>query len=187
MNKYVKFTLWILVCIAFMVVAFFTYDYLKDSDKLQNELQVQQDITPTSGNQEALNFEVLDSNQERVKLSDYFGKPIVINAWASWCTTCCEELPYFQKAYEKYSGDVEFLMINLTDGISETTEGTLQFMKDNNYSFPIYFDLLGQATKAYEIYSIPRTLFINASGEVVKDFTGMINEPILEDNIANIL
>ncbi|MBR3888057.1 MAG: TlpA family protein disulfide reductase [Clostridia bacterium] len=184
MNKYVKFILWLLVCIIFMVSVFFLYDYLKDSDEIQNELQ---NIASSSGNQEAIDFEVLDSNQERVKLSNYFGKPIVINAWASWCTPCCAELPHFQKAYEKYSGDVEFLMINLTDGISETPEGTLQFVQDNNYSFPIYFDLLGQATKAYGIYSIPRTLFINESGEVVKDFTGMINEPILEDNILNIL
>jgi thiol-disulfide isomerase/thioredoxin len=184
MNKYVKFTLWVLVCIAFMVVVFFTYQHLKNSSEIQNELQ---DITSSSGKQEALDFEVLDINQERIRLSDYFGKPIVINAWASWCTPCCEELPHFQKAYEKYSGDVEFLMINLTDGISETYEGTLQFLNDNNYSFPIYFDMFGQATKAYGIYSIPRTLFINKSGEIIKDFTGMINEPILENNISNIL
>ena len=79
MNKYVKFTLWVLVCIAFMVVVFFTYQHLKNSSEIQNELQ---DITSSSGNQEALDFEVLDINQERIKLSDYFGKPIVINAWA---------------------------------------------------------------------------------------------------------
>lgn len=184
MNKYVKFILLVLVCIAIMVAAVFTYEHFKNSEDLQNELQVP---PISSGDQKAIDFEVLDINQERVKLSDYFGKPIIINAWASWCTPCCEELPYFQNFYEKYSGDVEFLMINLTDGISETYEDITKFANDNNYSFPIYFDMFGQATKAYEIYSIPRTLFINASGEVVKDFTGMINEPILEDNIANIL
>lgn len=184
MNKYVKFTLLILVCIAIMIAAFFTYEHLKNSEDLQNELQVQ---PISSGNQEAVDFEILNINQERVNLSDYFGKPIIINAWASWCTPCCEELPYFQNSYEKHSGDVEFLMINLTDGISETYEDTIKFVNDNNYSFPIYFDIYGQATKAYGIYSIPRTLFINESGELVKDFTGMINETILEENISNIL
>ena len=187
MNKYIKFTLWLLTCVAFMIVAFCTYNYLKDSDKLQNELQIQQNLQSAPNTQKAIDFQVLNANQEVVNLSDFYGKPIVINAWASWCGPCCAELPHFQNAYQKYSGDIEFLMINMTDGIAETSEGTLQFMQDNNYSFPIYFDSLGQATNAYEIYSIPRTLFINEDGEIINDITGMLNESILENNLSNLL
>ncbi len=187
MNKYLKFVLLLVICIVFMILVYFTYNTLKDNEDIQNELLVPQETTQTTKYKKATDFEIFDIEKNSVKLSNYIGKPNVINAWTSWCNPCRTELPDFQKAYEKYSGDVEFLMINLTDGISETYEGTLQFLKDNNYTFPVYFDLLGKATTTYEIYSIPRTLFINESGEIVKEYTGMINDIILENEIQNIL
>ncbi len=187
MNKYLKFTLWLIACIAFMIVVFFTYKTLTADPIIQDELQNQQEEISSTTFEQATDFEIFDSNKKSVKLSDFLGKPIVINAWTTWCNPCRTELPDFQNAYENYSGDVEFLMINLTDGISETYEGALQFVEDNNYTFPIYFDLLGKATRAYEIYSIPRTIFINESGEIIKEYTGMINEIVLENEIQKIL
>ena len=187
MNKYLKFVLLFLVCIVFMLGVYFAYNALKDNEDILNELQGQQQEIQPAMYEKATDFEIFDINKKSVKLSNYIGRPIVINAWTSWCNPCRTELPDFQKAYEAYSGDVEFLMINLPDGISETYEGTLQFIEDNNYTFPVYFDLLGKATTEYEIYSIPRTLFINESGEIVKDYTGMINDIILENEIQNIL
>lgn len=189
MNKYLKLILLILLLALILVGAFFSYNYLTENENIQEELQNQNEQQNTLSQTiiTATDFEVLNIEKEIVKLSDKFGKPIVVNAWASWCGPCCAELPDFQNAYNQYSGDVEFIMINMTDGYSETYERTLQFMKENNYTFPVYFDMLGQATNAYQIYSIPRTLFINSSGEIKKDYTGMISETILDAEIKNIL
>ncbi len=190
MNKYIKLLILFLVCSLFMIIAYYSYEYLINNTNLKNDIQIEiqnQQNTTSSEAQKAIDFQFLNTNKETISFSDFLGKPIVINAWASWCGPCSAELPDFQKAYEKYSGDVEFLMINLTDGYTETYESTLQFIEDNNYTFPVYLDTLGQLSYSYQIYSIPRTLFINENGEIKADYTGMINETILENNISNIL
>ena len=66
---------------------------------------------PISGT--APDFAVLNASGKQVELSDYFGKPIVVNLWATWCPPCKAELPYFDNAYNRY-GQVQFLMVNLT-------------------------------------------------------------------------
>ena len=60
----------------------------------------------------APDFTVYDASGNPVKLSDYFGKPIVLNFWASWCGPCQMEMPDFQEKYEALDGQVQFLMIN---------------------------------------------------------------------------
>ena len=67
----------------------------------------------------APDFTVYDGDGNEVHLSDYKGKPVVLNFWATWCYYCKEEMPDFDRAYEKYP-DVQFLMVNATDGIQET-------------------------------------------------------------------
>ena len=69
---------------------------------------------PESNGTPAPDITVLNSDGEEVKLSDFFGKPIVLNFWASWCPPCKAELPDFDEACKAYEGKVTFLMINPT-------------------------------------------------------------------------
>ena len=134
----------------------------------------------------APDFTVLDSTGREVKLSDFFGKPIVLNFWASWCPPCKSELPDFEAAYKKYDGKVTFLMVNLTDNQRETTEVAQSFIRSAGYTFPVYFDVNYQAASAYGIRSIPQTYFINADGKPVAYATGMITAAQLEEGIGMI-
>lgn len=77
-------------------------------------------------------------------------------------------------------------MVNLTDGYNDTVEGVKNFAKENNYSFPLYFDTKYDASNTYRVYSIPQTLFINKDGNIVKSFTGMINKKTLETYIKEL-
>lgn len=138
------------------------------------------------GLRKAEDFTVLNSNGEKVKLSDFFGKPIVVNFWATWCGPCQFELPEFDEAYKKYNEDIEFLMVNLTDGYSETVDAVKAFAKKSNYDFPLYFDTEYSATEAYNIYSIPQTLFIDKEGNILESYTGMMNKGLLESYIEKI-
>ena len=88
----------------------------------------------------ANDFTVINNEGESVSLSDFFGKPIIVNFWASWCGPCKMELPEFEKAYKTYGEEIEFLMVNLTDEYGETVESVKKFTKDNKYNFPLYFD-----------------------------------------------
>lgn len=148
--------------------------------------------TPTDGETEgeavnkAPDFTVQDGEGNSVKLSDFFGKPIVLNFWASWCPPCKAELPDFEDAYKKYDGEVVFLMVNMTDNQMETVEVAKDFIKTYGYDFPVYFDVSYEAATVYGIRSIPQTYFINAEGEAVASATGMISAAQLEQGIGMI-
>lgn len=137
----------------------------------------------------AKDFTVYNMDGEPVKLSDYKGKkPVVINFWASWCPPCKEEMPFFQEATNAYSSDdIEILMINLTDGMRETKETALNYMKENNYSMNVMFDIEFSAAEAYIINSIPRTIFVDKDGYISGEYSGMINKDLLNDNIEKLM
>ena len=144
------------------------------------------DTTPEQNPNQAPDFTVQDWEGNMVKLSDFFGKPIVLNFWASWCPPCKAELPDFDDACKKYDGEVVFLMVNMTDNQIETVEVAKDFIKTYGYDFPVYFDVSYEAAMVYGVRSIPQTYFINAEGEAVATATGMISAAQLEQGIGMI-
>ena len=78
---------------------------------------------------------VYDREGNAVKLSDYFGKPIVMNFWASWCGPCKMEMPDFNEKSQELEGKVQFLMVNMTDGARETVEIASDFIAEQGYTF----------------------------------------------------
>lgn len=130
-------------------------------------------------------FTVTDVNGKEVKLSDFIGKPIVINFWASWCGPCRSELPAFDKVAKENGGQVHFLMVNLLSGETETK--VKEFVQKENYSFPLYFDNTGTAASTYNVSSIPVTVFIDAQGKVRKSQVGAMSEIVLKSYVAELL
>ena len=126
---------------------------------------------------------VYDKAGNPVKLSDYFGKPIVMNFWASWCGPCKMEMPDFNEKSQELEGKVQFLMINMTDGDIETVETASGFIAEQGYTFPVFFDTTSEAAYVYGAYSLPTTFFIDADGNAVAQATGAIGADTLQRGI----
>ncbi len=144
--------------------------------------QLKQPEADTAGTP-ASNFTVYDEDGNKVQLSDYAGKPVVLNFWASWCGPCKMEMPDFQEVYEAMGNEVQFLMINLTDGKQETVEKASAFLSEKGYTFPVFFDQDSDAANTYRIYSIPTTFFIDAHGNIVAQATGAMDRETLQRGI----
>lgn len=202
MKKGDKFVLLALAFVALMIFAVMGYRILTenftpqgtvpsligdsastDTEDSASSAQDASDSTASDTNGLAPDFTVLDLEGNSVKLSDYFGKPIIINFWATWCGPCKSELPAFSNMYEKYKDEVHFLFVNLTDGSRETIEGVTQFMEEEGYTFPVYFDTTMQAATTYGAYSIPMTFLIDDEGVPVHYQAGAMPEEAIEQFI----
>ena len=137
------------------------------------------DVTEDIKKNTAPDFTVLDNDGNTVRLSEKFGKPIVINFWATWCPPCKQELPDFDKLCKEYGDRVVFMMVNLTDGYRDTVDGTKRFVSGKGYTFPVYFDTKDNAASAYNVSSIPQTTFIDAKGNIYTTRIGAMNEATL--------
>ena len=184
--------------VGFLTISYWGYNSLKSkySEKdIINEIEKNdnlkikfKDSTEESDKLKAKDFVVYDENLKEVKLSDYKGTPVVLNFWASWCPPCKSEMPSFNEMSKKYSKDeVVILMINLTDGQRETMSIAKKYIKDNNYDMKVLFDNDMNAANIYNISAIPRTIFIDKDGYIVKDESGAISKEELESQIKLLL
>ncbi len=134
----------------------------------------------------APDFTMEDTDGNSVALSQLFGKPLVLNFWASTCGPCQREMPEFQAVYEEVGGDVEFVMVDVVGFNGESVPRAKQFVADAGYTFPVYFDVEGQASVPYGLSSIPRTFFLDADGNVVASAAGMIDGETLQKGLSMI-
>jgi len=132
----------------------------------------------------APDFALHDAYGNELRLSDFFGKPIVLNFWTTWCPSCVREIPYFDALYADMGEEVHIIKVNLPSA-RETRQAVDDFMEAGGHNFPLFFDA-GDGAIEYAVRFIPMTFFIDAMGRVGAYTQGAVNEEILASGLAMI-
>ncbi len=191
MNKKTKTTAYLIAFILFVAVAVLLYNTFGKRLAPQDHSSVspnKEETSPIEQDEDkektkAPDFTVYDADGNTVKLSELFGKPIVLNFWASWCPPCKAEMPEFNRAYEENGEDIIFMMVDLVDGKRETKETGGKYIEEKGFSFPVYFDTEQDAAAKYGLVSIPTTIFIDRDGYIAAGVRGAVNAKALQEGI----
>jgi peroxiredoxin len=115
---------------------------------------------------------------ELVSLSDYAGKPVLINFWATWCFPCRIEMPTIQRVFDERKGAFVVLGVNM-----EETHAVIQpFVDELGLTFPILLDSDGLVTWQYEVIGLPTSVFVTSEG-VYTRFIGPMDQDFIEEKL----
>ena len=115
-----------------------------------------------------------------VRLSDYRGKVVLVNFWASWCHECSREAPDVEKVWEKYR-DKGVMVIG--PAYMDQPEESKAFVAKYGLTYPVGLDLQGQIYRLYHVKGIPETFVIDRDGIVVGHIVGATTKDVLEQEI----
>lgn len=201
MKKSEKLILYLLAFVFVLIGASILYSRLKGSVEQEivvkkEDAQAEESTDTETSNEESTeekedtklpDFTVADADGKEVHLSDFEGKPVILNFWASWCGPCKSEMPDFQEMYEIYGEDIHFVIVNMTDGSRETLDSAKEFVESQGYTFPVYYDIKLSAAIAYSVSTIPATYFIDAQRNAVAMANGMLSMENLQKGIDMLL
>ena len=157
----------------------------KKPDK-QAEEKTEEKEEEENGEMAAIDFTLHDQYGKEHSLSDYKGKTIFLNFWATWCPPCKAEMPDIQKLYESYGKDGEVVILGVAapDFGNETDEdGIKAFLKENGYTYPVLMDTTGELFMQYGITSYPTTFMIDKEGNVFGYVSGQLSEDMMKSII----
>ncbi|MEG1642301.1 MAG: TlpA disulfide reductase family protein [Synergistaceae bacterium] len=114
------------------------------------------------------------ANGKKISLSDYKGKKIILNFWASWCPPCRGEMPEFDEMDKEFKkkNDTVMLAVNMTDGQRETIKKAETFIKEKKYGLTVLYDVNSTAAVAYKVQYLPTTYVIGKDGKIAGKIVG---------------
>jgi peroxiredoxin len=126
-------------------------------------VQAEQTLMPVPGRPAAPDFELQDTEGQRHRLSDYRGRPVLINFWATWCPPCREEIPSMNRAWEKIR-DEDIVMLAINVGEDEDT--IFVFTADYPADFPVLLDRDGEVIGQWPVKGLPTTYIVDPEGRI---------------------
>ncbi len=145
------------------------------------------EANPDAATVPAPDFTLQDQYGNTHTFSDYKGKTVFLNFWATWCPPCRAEMPEIQEIYEEYgenASDVIILGIASPNvGREGSAEEIAAFLSENNYTYPVVMDTDGIISYYYGISAYPTTFMIDADGNVYGYVPGQITKDIMKNII----
>ena len=137
----------------------------------------------------SIDFTLTDQYGKTHKLSDYEGKVVFLNFWATWCPPCKEEMPYIEQLYKDYNKNNDDVVIlgvaspNL--GREGSREHVVNFLKEQGYTFPVVLDEDGALAYQYGINAFPTTFIIDKERYVTQYIPGAMDKATMASFIEN--
>ena len=155
---------------------------LNQNPTSQNEIQSTSNDNSSgrSTGEKAIDFTLTDLDGKTVSLSDYRGKNVYLNFFATWCPPCRAEMPDIEKMYQKYK-DKDFVVLAVDLG--EDSDTVKSFIKENGYSFRVLLDSDQSVGQQYATTAIPVSVFIDKNGNVLAKRVGALREAEMEHYI----
>ena len=145
---------------------------------------------------QAFDFTAMDKDGKTVKLSDFKGKKVYINMWASWCGPCMREIPELEKTYQKLKDNKDIVFLSITSPNDtefknqspqdKGKEVILNKAKELGVTYPVLFDVNDRFIINYAIRSFPTHIFINSDGTIGNRIAGAVTEESLTKEIEKL-
>ena len=150
-----------------------------ETDGAKEKQETESELTP------AIDFTLTDQYGNTHKLSDYKGKTVFLNFWATWCSPCRAEMPDIQKLYESAETEGEDALVVLgvaapNLGNEKSEEEIKAFLEENGYTYPVLMDTTGEVFMSYGVNAFPTTFMITREGEVFGYASGQLNEATMK-------
>ncbi len=141
-------------------------------------------LPPFEVNQPAPELTLFDLDGKEVSLSDFRGKVVLLNNWATWCPPCREEMPEFKIYYDKYK-DQEFQIVAIEAGDPE--DDVRNFVEREGLDFVVLLDPENKSLITFQQYTLPNSFVIDRDGNLRFSWLGAINGPTLEKFVTPLL
>ena len=145
---------------------------------------------------QAYGFTAMDKDGKTVKLSDFKGKKVYINMWASWCGPCMREIPELEKVYQKYKNNKDIVFLSMTSPNDaefknqspqdKSKDVILKKAKELGATYPVLFDVNDRFIINYAIRSFPTHILINSDGTFETRIAGAVTEESLTKEIEKL-
>ena len=140
-------------------------------------------IEPLDENILHQSFKTENGSETLKSLYEQNNQPMVVNLWATWCTPCLEEMPYFEAAHRKHGSKIQFIGINISDSPTRAKKRA----EELHISYLLGNDPDGSFTKSLKAIGLPLTAFFNTEGKLSTIHQGSISEKTLQKSIMGLL
>ena len=146
-----------------LILLFLLLSFSANADWQQPELS--HNLTPVRSVIPASDFELEDMDEEKVKFSNYLGKVVLLNFWATWCPPCVREMPSMEKLHQQVNAeDFKVIAVNQMEDVDQVFAFTGQL--DIYPSFEILFDKTSKVSQDYAVRGLPTTYLIDKQGNI---------------------
>lgn len=135
---------------------------------------------------QAPSFKLKGLNIGEFEASNYRGKPVVVNFWATWCPYCVSEMPVFERIHREYGDKIVIVGINRAESVSRQTD----FLSNElpaDITYPLLLDSLDSVARAYGVVAMPTTFFLDEDGVIVKKKIGELTYDEMNQIVTEVL